>query len=141
MLLTCPSCRKKNRSPAERLTESGRCGNCKTPISPVARPIDADPETFREVTENARVPVLVDFWAEWCGPCKMVAPIVKQIAEEYDGRLRVVKVDADANPDLITQYGVMGIPTLLLMKDGEAVDRITGFQSKDKILSKLSNYL
>jgi thioredoxin 1 len=71
--------------------------------------------------------VLVDFWAEWCSPCKMVAPIVKQIAEEYDGRLRVVKVDADANPDLITQYSVMGIPTLMLMKDGEAVDRITGF--------------
>ena len=98
-------------------------------------------KTFGDEVLGAEVPVLVDFWAEWCGPCKMVAPIVKEIAEEYDGRLRVVKVNADANPELITRYSVMGIPTLLLMKDGEAVDRITGFQSKDKILNKLSNYL
>jgi thioredoxin 1 len=97
-------------------------------------------EWEREVL-NSDVPVLVDFWAEWCGPCKMVAPIVNQIADEYDGKLRVVKVNADANPDLLTQYGVMGIPTLLLMKDGVAVERIAGYQSKDKILSKLAIHI
>ena len=103
--------------------------------------LDVNQAEWENEVLGSPVPVLVDFWAEWCGPCKMVAPIVKQIAEEYDGRLRVVKVDADANPELITQYGVMGIPTLLLMKDGEAVDRITGFQPKYKILSKLNSHL
>jgi thioredoxin 1 len=87
------------------------------------------------------LPVLVDFWAEWCGPCKMVSPIVSQIAEEYQGKLRVVKVNADANPDLVTQYGVMGLPTLLLVKSGQAVERITGFKPKEKILSQLVGHL
>lgn len=87
------------------------------------------------------LPVLVDFWAEWCGPCKMVSPIVSQIAEEYQGKLRVVKVNADANPDLVTQYGVMGLPTLLLVKSGEAIERITGFKPKEKILSHITGHL
>ena len=83
-------------------------------------------------------PVLVDFWAEWCGPFKMIDPIVDQIAEEYHGKVRVAKLDADANPDVLQQYGVMGIPTLILFKNGQAVERITGFKPKDKILGKLT---
>ena len=118
MILECPSCGRKNRSPADRLAEAGRCGACKTEISPVARPIEADPEIFNEVTRDARVPVLVDFWAEWCGPCKMAAPEVEKTAAEMAGRALVLKVDTEAHPQLAAQYGVRGIPNFAVIKGG-----------------------
>lgn len=90
----------------------------------------------KEVLESTE-PVLIDFWAEWCTPCKMIGPLVDQIADEYKGKVRVGKLDADANPDVLMRYNVMGIPTLMLFKGGEAVERITGYQPKDKITAKL----
>ncbi len=90
----------------------------------------------KEVLESTE-PVLIDFWAEWCTPCKMIGPLVDQIADEYKGKVRVGKLDADANPDVLMRYNVMGIPTLMLFKGGEAVERITGYQPKDKITSKI----
>jgi thioredoxin 1 len=93
---------------------------------------------FQDEVLNASEPVLVDFSAVWCQPCKMLDPIVKQLAEEWQGRVKVVKLDADQNPGILMQYNVMGIPTLLLFKGGELKERITGFQSKDKLVSKLT---
>src|SRR5678815_3586514 len=118
MILTCPNCGKKNRSPAERLADHGVCGNCKTQISPVGKPIAADPETFREIVREARVPVLVDFWAEWCGPCHRAAPEVDATAAEMAGRAIVLKVDTDAHPQLASEFGVQGIPNFVVLKGG-----------------------
>lgn len=102
-----------------------------------AKTFEVNKDVFQSEVLNSSTPVLVDFWAEWCGPCKMIAPIVDEIAEEYEGKLRVAKLDADANQEVIMQYGVMGIPTLILFKGGEAVERITGFKPKNKIVDKI----
>jgi thioredoxin 1 len=96
---------------------------------------------FKNDVLNSDQPVLVDFWAEWCGPCRMVAPIVDQIAEEYDGKLRVGKLDTDSNQELAIQFQVMSIPTLMLFKGGKPVARITGFQPKDRLLAQLTPHL
>ena len=129
MILTCPSCGKKNRSPAEKLADQGRCGSCKSPISPPNRPIDADPATFQEVTEKSPVPVLVDFWAEWCGPCKRAAPEVAKTAEEMAGRAVVLKVDTEAHPELAEKYDVRGIPNFAVFRGGRLVFQQPGLVS------------
>lgn len=92
---------------------------------------------FQNEVLNSSVPVLVDFTATWCQPCKMIEPIVKQLAQEWDGKVKVVKLDADANPDTMMKYGVMGIPTLMLFKGGEMKERVTGFQPKEKLAAKV----
>lgn len=133
MIVACPSCGRKNRSPAERLADDGRCGACKTPISPVARPIDADPETFREVTSGARVPVLVDFWAAWCGPCRMTAPEVERTAADMAGRALVLKVDTEKYPELAAQYNVQGIPHFVVFSQGSVAYQQSGAVSSARM--------
>lgn len=106
-----------------------------------AKTFEVNKVGFEADVLGSDTPVLVDFWAEWCGPCKMIAPIVDELAEEYDGRLRVAKLDADENPEILQRYGVMGIPTLILFKGGKDVARIVGYKPKKKILSKIEDYL
>ncbi|MGV2434845.1 MAG UNVERIFIED_CONTAM: thioredoxin [Anaerolineae bacterium] len=98
-------------------------------------------KNFDKEVNASELPVLVDFWAEWCGPCKMIAPIVDEIATEYAGTLKVGKLDADTNQELVMNFGIIGIPTLILFKNGEPVARITGMQPKAKILSQLTPHL
>jgi len=108
------------------------------PMSSVKYVTEAD---FQEEVTSAQIPVLVDFTADWCQPCKMIAPIVEQLAGEWDGKIKVVKLDADKNPGIMMKYGVMGIPTLMLFKSGEVKERITGFLPKDKIQAKITPHI
>ena len=96
---------------------------------------------FQSEVLNEERPVLVDFTAVWCQPCKMVDPIVKQLAQDWEGKVKVVKLDADENPNIMMQYGVLGIPTLMLFRGGQVKERLTGYQPKDKLVKKLDPHL
>jgi thioredoxin 1 len=102
---------------------------------------EIDEAAFQEQVLSASEPVLVDFSAVWCGPCKQLDPIVEQLARDWTGKVKVVKLDVDNNPDIAVRYQVLGVPTLMLFVGGQSRERITGFQPKDRILSKLSPYL
>jgi len=104
----------------------------------MTEPINVTEDTFQEEVIDSSEPVLVDFSAVWCGPCKMLDPIVKQLAGEWDGKVKVVKIDADQNPNILMQYSVLGIPTLLFFKSGEIKERITGYLPKDKLVAKFT---
>jgi thioredoxin 1 len=107
----------------------------------MSHPVTVTDTTFKEEVIDSDVPVLVDFWASWCSPCKMIAPLVEELAGEYGARIKVVKVDIDANPITPGQFGVMSIPTLLLFREGKAEKRIVGYQPKAKLKVEIDNVI
>lgn len=112
-----------------RLAETGRCGACQAELPAVREPLNADEAFFDDVVKSSRVPVLVDFWAAWCGPCRMAAPEVRRTAENMAGRALVLKVDTEAHPALAARFNVRGIPNFLVMKDGQVVTQQPGLVS------------
>ncbi len=107
----------------------------------MSKPVHVTDSTFEKEVLESEHPVLVDFWAEWCGPCKMIAPVLEELATEMDGKLTIGKLDVDTNQNTAMAYGVFSIPTLLLFKNGEPVERIVGFQPKPQLVNKLQAHL
>jgi thioredoxin 2 len=136
-VVVCPNCGTKNRVPPAA-AGTPRCGKCHSPLPWVAHAGDDD---FAGVADAASIPVLVDLWATWCGPCRMVSPALEQVAAELAGRVKLVKVDVDAAPQLARRFSVQSVPTLLLMRDGRIVGRRTGAAPPDAIRSWVESEL
>jgi thioredoxin 2 len=125
MELACPHCLALNRVPDERLADAPKCGQCGSLLLP-GKPVDLNASSFDRFIARAGLPVLVDFWADWCGPCKMMAPIFQQVAAEMGTRVRFAKVDTEANSQVSMRHHIKGIPSLILFKNGAEVARTSG---------------
>ena len=131
LVIPCPHCNGLNRIPAARVGEHPKCGRCKNEVL-IAKPFDLKQTDYASQIKGD-LPLLVDVWAEWCGPCKMIAPILDEIAEEFEGKLTITKLSIDQNPATAPKYGIRGIPTLLLFKNGEVAATKVGALSKGQL--------
>jgi thioredoxin 2 len=142
-LIACQHCGATNRVPVEKI-KGGReavCGRCKTHLSFASEPLIVTDETFAAVVEGSPLPVLLDMWAPWCGPCRIVGPVIDELARELEGRLRVGKVNVDENPVTSERFVIRSIPALLVLRAGREVDRIVGVQPKAEILRRLEKVM
>jgi thioredoxin 2 len=145
LTIRCGSCGATNRVPRDKLAQGlqAKCGNCKQPLSPAAAagPLTVTDATFAAEVERSPLPVLVDAWAPWCGPCRTIAPAIEELAGELAGRVRVAKLNVDDNPATASRFDIRSIPTLLVMAGGREVDRIVGAQPKHAIRARLERFV
>ena len=142
-LMRCNYCGATNRVPQEKLQAGLEpiCGRCKKPLNARPQLLAITDATFADEVERSLLPVLVDMWAPWCGPCRQVAPVVEQLATELAGRMRVAKLNVDENPMTSARFQIQSIPALLVFKDGREVDRIVGAQPKSEILRRVERMI
>lgn len=142
-IVECPNCGTRNR--ISEVNVSGKaavCGKCHNPLSTApSKPVVVTDANFSSFVGSSSLPVLLDLWAAWCGPCRMIAPVIEQLAAELSGKALVGKLDVDANPMTASRFGVQSIPTLLIIKDGREVDRLIGAQGKQAILQRLQRFI
>jgi thioredoxin 2 len=142
-LIHCPSCGATNRVPRARLQSGDQpiCGRCKTPLAATTHPVTVTDENFGSEVEASQLPVLLDLWAAWCGPCRVISPVIEELATEMAGRVKVGKLNVDENPQTAARFGVRSIPTLLILKNGREADRLVGALPKQEILRRLQAFI
>ena len=138
--VVCPSCAALNRVPTDKNKTQANCGKCHVPLFP-AEPVDLSAATFKRTVAKSEFPVLVDFWADWCGPCKQMAPEFAKAAKMMQSDVRFAKLDTQTAPEVVQMYGIRGIPALILFKDGQEVARKAGAQHHDDIIDWVKGYL
>ncbi|MBN2107026.1 MAG: thioredoxin TrxC [Deltaproteobacteria bacterium] len=137
LLILCPACDTANRVPADRPIEKSRCGNCHKPLF-TGMPLELNAARLLRHMHESGIPLLVDFWAAWCGPCKMMAPVFAQAARKLEPRMRLAKVDTEAEQALAASFGISAIPTLMLFKNGNEIARQSGALDLQRLLSWIS---
>ncbi|MEW6078298.1 MAG: thioredoxin [Thermodesulfobacteriota bacterium] len=142
-IIACPQCRARNRVALNRLDERPRCGKCGAALPPAAgdRPVAVTDATFDREVFASSLPVLVDCWAPWCGPCKAIGPVLDELARAYRGRLKIAKLNVDDNPRTAATYGIRSIPTLLFVKNGQLVDTQVGAPPKNALVQRIEQVL
>jgi thioredoxin 2 len=140
VIYICSSCGAQNRIPQTRVGDDPICGRCKNKIFP-RHPVEVTDSSFSQQVEHWPLPVLVDFWAPWCGPCQILAPVLEGIAKERGGQLKIAKVNVDENPNTAGRFGVRSIPTMLLMRGPIVLAQFVGAMTKSSLDSQLARYL
>ena len=147
VVIPCSTCGANNRVPREKIDQGLQpvCGKCKSPLiggkAGDNKPVSVTDATFAAQVERSPIPVLLDLWAPWCGPCRMITPVLEQLAVEMAGRVRVAKLNVDENPAIAARFNVRGIPALLVFRGGREIDRMVGVQPKSEITRRLERIL